>query len=192
MKRIPLIPTLIVIAAMAFMISLGFWQIRRAEWKEGLLAQYAAAAGKPPIAYPLVPSKKDAPMFRQATGFCLSVQSWRSVSGRNVKDVPGWAHIAHCATGGGEGPGMQVDMGWSNAPADPVWKGGEVSGIIAPDRTAIIRLVATTPAPGLSASKPPDIADIPNNHRGYAAQWFIFAALAGIIYALALRRRQKA
>ncbi|MDB5686282.1 MAG: surfeit locus 1 family protein, partial [Rhizorhabdus sp.] len=42
---------------------------------------------------------------------------------------------------------------------------------------------------GLEPSVPPSIADIPNNHRGYAVQWFIFALTAAIIYAIALRRR---
>ncbi len=30
---------------------------------------------------------------------------------------------------------------------------------------------------------------MPNNHLAYAVQWFLFAAIAGAIYVLALRRR---
>ena len=48
-----------------------------------------------------------------------------------------------------------------------------------------------TPAAGLEANPAPDLSSVPNNHLAYAVQWFIFAALAGIIYALALRRRMK-
>jgi surfeit locus 1 family protein len=190
MKKLPLLPTLIVALSMGAMIYLGIWQLHRAAWKESLIAQYAAAASKPPMAFPLVPSRTKTPLFRRATGFCLAVKSWRSVSGENLQNQPGWSHIAQCQTGGGEGPGMQVDMGWSRNLKDPVWKGGEVSGTIAADNTAIIRLVSSTPAPGFVASKPADIADIPNNHLSYAVQWFIFAGLAGLIYVIALFRRK--
>jgi cytochrome oxidase assembly protein ShyY1 len=54
-----------------------------------------------------------------------------------------------------------------------------------------MRLVAATPAPGLQASAPPSIESIPNNHMSYAIQWFAFAAIALVIYALALRKRLK-
>ena len=85
---------------------------------------------------------------------------------------------------------MSVDVGWSKNPnAQASWSGGPVSGIIAPDRQTRMRLVAATPAPGLSASAPPSIRSIPNNHRWYAIQWFAFAAIALIIYALAVRKR---
>jgi cytochrome oxidase assembly protein ShyY1 len=52
-----------------------------------------------------------------------------------------------------------------------------------------MRLVAASPPPGLEPSAPPSLASIPNNHRSYALQWFSFAAIALIIYALALRKR---
>ena len=38
---------------------------------------------------------------------------------------------------------------------------------------------------------PPSIESIPNNHLAYAVQWFLFAAVAAIIYVIALRRRDK-
>jgi len=34
------------------------------------------------------------------------------------------------------------------------------------------------------------VGDIPNNHLAYAVQWFLFAGIAGVIYALALKRRR--
>ncbi|RJF93547.1 SURF1 family protein [Sphingomonas cavernae] len=192
MKRWPIISTIIVAGAVLVMISLGMWQLRRMHEKNMLLAEYAEAANQPPIAWPAVPSRKDAPLFRRATGFCTEVTGWNAVAGRNAKGEAGWAHIAACRTGGAEGPGMQVDMGWSRAPADPAWTGGEVTGIVAPDTKHIIRLVSHMPAPGLEASQPPKMDDIPNNHLAYAVQWFFFAAVAGLIYVLALRRRKQA
>ena len=52
-------------------------------------------------------------------------------------------------------------------------------------------LVLEAAVPGLEPSVPPSIEMIPNNHRSYAAQWFIFAAIAAIIYLLALRKRNR-
>jgi surfeit locus 1 family protein len=188
-KRLPLIPTIIVAAAIAVMIGLGVWQLQRAQWKNGLLTQYARAAALPPIAWPAMPMAKDAPLFRRASGFCLSVTGWTSSAGRNLNGEAGWSHIASCRTGGAEGPGMQVDMGWSRDPANPAWTGGAVSGTVAPDTKHIIRLISATPAPGLQPSLAPNPQDIPNNHLAYAVQWFLFAGVAALIYWLALRRR---
>ena len=52
-----------------------------------------------------------------------------------------------------------------------------------------MRLVAATAPPGLEPSAPPSIDQIPNNHRAYAVQWFLFALIAGVIYVLAVRKR---
>ena len=66
-----------------------------------------------------------------------------------------------------------------------------MSGIIAPDSVSRMRLVSTTPGPGLAASALPSPDSIPNNHLNYAIQWFLFAAIAGVIYVLALKRRER-
>ena len=87
---------------------------------------------------------------------------------------------------------MSVEVGWSKNPnAQFRWDGGPVSGIIAPDRKTRMRLVAATSPPGLEPSAPPSIDQIPNNHRSYAVQWFLFAQIAAVIYALALRKKLK-
>ena len=85
---------------------------------------------------------------------------------------------------------MAVEVGWSKDPkANVQWSGGNVSGIIVPDRNRKIRLHSNTPANGLQPSAPASLEAIPNNHRFYAVQWFLFAAIALIIYVFALRRR---
>ena len=192
MMRLPFLPTAVVAAAVATMIGLGIWQLNRAEWKKELIARYEAAAKLPPIAWPRVPPSDDALLYRRATGFCLEVAGWRAAAGRNAAGQSGWSHIASCRTGGLEGPGMQVDMGWSNSSAAPAgWRGGPVSGIIVSDREHKIRLVSDRPAPGLEPSAKPSPQAMPNNHLMYAGQWFFFAITAAIIYFLTLRRRQK-
>ena len=190
-RRVPVVATLTVVAAVTVMIALGIWQLQRAKWKEGLLARYEQAEKLPPMIWPTVPLKSEQlPLFRHATGVCLKRIGKRAVGGENLAGEPGYVQILHCRTGGGEGPGMSVEVGWSKDPnAKVTWPGGPVSGIIAPDRRSGMRLVAATPAPGLQASAPPSIEQIPNNHRSYAVQWFAFAGIASLIYALALRKR---
>ena len=188
MKRLPLVPTLLVVAAALVMIGLGVWQLQRAAEKKALLARYAAAQNLPPIALPQVPDPKDPPLYRRASAFCLRVTDWKALSGRNLKGDAGWVHIASCARGA-EGPGFQAVMGWSASPDAPKWGGGEVEGVVGPDREHIVKLVARTPAPGLAPAAPPSLDDVPDNHLFYAAQWFFFAAAAVVIYLLALRKR---
>jgi cytochrome oxidase assembly protein ShyY1 len=175
------------------MIGLGIWQLQRAKWKEGLLAQYAQAQRLPPITWPTIPLKDaQLPLFRNATGVCLRPLGKRAVAGENRAGEPGYVQIVDCATGA-EGPGMSVEVGWSRNPNAKVnWLGGPVSGVIAPDRHTRMRLVAASAPPGLEASAPPSIETIPNNHLSYAIQWFAFAATALVIYGLAVRKRMKA
>ena len=188
-RRLPIIPTIIVAAAVATMVALSFWQLRRAEWKEGLLARYQVAQTMPPIAFPTTPIGRDLPLFRRASGLCLQPISSRATAGRNRKGEPGYSHIVDCRTGA-EGPGMSVDIGWSADPnAGKGWKGGPVSGVIAPDKTNRMRLVSDRGFAGLEPSAPPSTESIPNNHRAYAVQWFLFALIALTIYTLALRGR---
>jgi cytochrome oxidase assembly protein ShyY1 len=189
-RRLPVIPTIIVAAAVLTMIGLGIWQLSRAREKDALLEQLAAAKDLPPISYPTGPLPEDQlPLFRYATGMCLQPVSKRLTAGRNAQGETGYSHIVDCRTGA-EGPGLSVDIGWSRNPNIQVnWPGGAVSGVIAPDSRMRMRLVAATAAPGLQPSAPPTIEQIPNNHRSYAVQWFLFAALAAGIYLLALRKR---
>ena len=189
LRRIPLIPTILVGLAVAVMIGLGIWQLDRRAEKEALLATYQAASGKPPISWPTLPPVEPLPLFRHATGNCLQVVGFRTSAGQNLKAEPGYLIIADCRTGA-EGPGMSVELGWSKDPnAGKTYRGGLVSGLIAPDGRTGMRLVAATPGPGLMPSAPPSPETIPNNHFSYAIQWFLFAGIALIIYILALRQR---
>ncbi|WP_206518675.1 SURF1 family protein [Stakelama tenebrarum] len=206
MPRLPLLPTLIVALAVAAMIALGFWQLDRRTWKLALIEQFSGKLEQPEIAFPRPPVGEQY-LFRRASAFCLRPTGWDRRAGHSVDGTTGYRMIAQCATGGGEGPVLLVDMGVTNDPnAQPDWKGGEVHGVIAaaPGSESLIgsalsneaaptmlMLVSDTPAPGLEATTPPDPAGLPNNHLAYAVQWFLFAGVAVIIYLLALRRRQR-
>ena len=202
MKRLPILPTIMVGLAIAIMLALGIWQLQRKAEKEAMIAQYAANITRPAIAFPTNPVD-DALLFRKAAGLCLEPVSWSQRSGRDATGGTGWRQIAQCRTGA-EGPGMTVQLGLSPQPGGkPDWNGGAVSGYIshAPDdqplilsligmaRPKTLMLVAATPVGGLAANPVPDLSSVPNNHLAYAVQWFLFAAIAGIIYAIAVRRR---
>jgi cytochrome oxidase assembly protein ShyY1 len=196
-RRLPVLPTIVVLAAVAVLVALGVWQLQRAAWKQGLLARYSEAEKAPPIVFPTMPLRDDQlPLFRHATGVCLRVIGHRAIGGENRSGEPGYVQILDCATGA-EGPGMSVEVGWSKDPNAKVsWTGGPVSGIIVPDRRSRMRLVADGAPPGLEPSKTPDVstatAVTPAGHRGYAATWFALAAIALVIYALAVRKKLKA
>ena len=190
-RKWPLIPTILVAAAVATMIALGVWQLERRQEKLALLERLAAAQHLPPIAWPTAPSAAPLPLYRAATGNCLAVTGFRTAAGQNQEGDSGFLIIADCRQGG-EGPGMAVELGWSKNPnAGRAYKGGLVSGVIAPDSKSRMRLVAAAPGPGLAASATPSPDSIHNNHLSYAIQWFLFAAAAALIYVLALRLRQR-
>jgi surfeit locus 1 family protein len=186
------VPTLIVGVAVAIMIGLGLWQLQRAKLHQAQLASYAAASRLPPISFPTVPVQDvQSLMYRYATGNCMRVSGRRTSVGENRAGEPGFAIILDCATGA-EGPGMSVEVGWSKDPnAATPWRGGLVSGVIVPDDKSRFRLVADGAVPGLQPSAPPTptVRVSPGRNRGYAATWFSFAAIAIIIYALAVRKR---
>lgn len=181
------------------MIALGVWQLAvRLPQKEAYLAQLAQNPARPETAFPRFPD--DTMLFRRASAVCLEPFRF-DVAGAGSA---GYRVIAECRTGA-EGPGMLVQLGTTrDFKAKPAWTGGEVRGFIshAPDGRSLIAslfdhtprrlmLVAATPAPGLTANTGPDLASVPNNHFAYGMQWFLFAAVALIIYAIALRRRSR-
>jgi surfeit locus 1 family protein len=191
-KRLPLVPTILVAMVVAACIAAGVWNLQRAKLHQAELKSYEAASSLPAIAFPTAPlSNEHLPIYRFATGNCLRVVNRRTTVGENRAGEPGFGIILDCATGA-EGPGMSVQVGWSKNPnAGTNWKGGLVSGEIVRDNKTRMRLMAATPAPGLEANGPvkATVSVSPQQNRGYALQFFSFAAIALVIYGLALRKR---
>lgn len=190
MKNWPIIPTIVVAAAVAIMIGLGIWQLQRMGEKEALLERYAAAQNLPSVTYPTVPVEGDLPLFRKSAISCLKVVGWQSVAGKNIDGKSGIAHLAECQTSGGEGPGALVAVGWTNKLTNPSWTGGTVNGVIAPETNRVIKLVVTDEINGVQKLAPPSTQSIPNNHLMYAVQWFFFALAAAVIFFIAVRKKQ--
>ena len=185
-RRLPPVATLLVLLAVAIMIRLGFWQIARLHQKEALLARYSASVQQQaPVPWPTDAEAARLSLYRHSQLLCTRVTGITAVSGRNATGTPGWAHVAICNRTGGT---TRVVLGWSTGPEPVSWAGGNATGVIAPGDATGPRLVANPPLAGLAANAAPDPRDIPNNHFSYAVQWFLFAATALVIYAIAVRK----
>lgn len=169
--RVPVLPTLIVAAAVAAMIGLGIWQLQRAQWKEGLIAELESSGAR-----------------RAATIECAVDAVPEVRAGRNRGGEVGYRYLVPCRARGGE---VMLDLGWSRRPdaLRRLERSGAFAGTISGAGREIEMLVLERPMPPLEPSALPAAAEIPNNHLLYALQWFFFAAAAAVIYALALRRK---
>ena len=197
MRRLPLIPTLFVAAAVLTMIGLGIWQLQRARWKEALLAEYDRAMTLPAVDLdPLLASGRPLPelSFRRALVSCDARDvPVEARAGRNLADTVGQAFTIPCRPGAtGPARRLRVNAGWATRP-DAVRRlslRGTIAGRLSlVEADGPVTLTAATAVPPLVPSQPPGPETIANNHRLYAWQWFFFAIAAAVIYLLALRRR---
>ncbi len=197
MRRLPIFATLLVAAAIATMIGLGIWQLQRAGFKERVIASYRAAASLPPLDLDPLLERGDSLAdiaFRTAILSCRSdgeVSDLRG--GRSRNGQGGYSYLVACRPGASGAAGrLLVNAGWSPLPDGDlrIPLGGRISGTIgAVEAGRPIILTADQAVAPLVPSAPPSLDTIPNNHLGYAIQWFLFAAAALAIYVVALRRR---
>lgn len=175
-----------VLIAIPLMLGLGVWQYQRHLWKDALLARYAANASAPPLRLTgAIPAGSE---FRTVD---LDVDCaggpTQEIGGANREGNAGFAHLLHCAAGA---QAILLDIGWSartrhmQVPAFAA----RVRGRLGTQTPEGWLLIAAQPTPPLAASAFPSAADIPNNHLSYALQWWSFAAILAIIYAIWLRR----
>lgn len=194
--RLPVVPTILVALAVAAMIALGVWQLHRRVEKHAFIAQVTANPARPPVGFPQAPD--DALLLRRSAVLCRGpVAIERAGAG-----AAGFRVIATCGADA-EGSGARVQLGTTRDPlARVAWPGGAVTGwlVHAPDSRPLIvslfqhrpqplMLVSDRPLAGLAANAVPDAGQVPDNHLAYAVQWFLFAGIAAIIYAIAVMRR---
>ena len=202
-RKLPVIPTLLVLAAAGYMVHLGLWQLDRLAQKEAKIARFTAAQGdRSPVSIGEVwrYRQSDARDFHRTQFWCQQVLQISAQSGRNAAGQAGWAHIARCLTAPVDTQGFHpteapkgvladVVLGWSNKPAPVAWTGGQVQGLVVPGGEFSHHVVADPALAGLASNATPDPRDLPNNHLSYAVQWFLFALTALVIYAVAVRKR---
>lgn len=197
MKRLPILATLVVAAAVAVMIGLGVWQLQRAAWKDRLLAELEAIQSLPPLDLDQALAASEAPAlaFRRARITCSAREATASPrAGRNRRGVTGYSYFIPCRPGAeGLAGRIQINAGWSQQPNSLLRLNADeiVAGRIGTaEQEGPIILTADAAIGPLEPSAAPSVDQIPNNHLAYAFQWFFFAGTAALIFLLALRRRR--
>jgi surfeit locus 1 family protein len=217
--RFPWVLTAASLLSLAVLLSLGFWQLQRLEWKQDLIHRSEAAAGLPEVPLGAL-GEMTAPEFRSAILAC-DFGNRRFVELQSILDgEPGVRLISEC-------DGWLVDLGFVPQTIS------DRSAMKTPSRTGIIAQARRVEAPGVFAPAPegnrfyardtgamsralgmergarpyvlfattsvwPDWqalepsappAAFSNNHLGYALTWFGLA-LALIGFYIALMRRK--
>lgn len=192
-RQLPIIPTILVVAAAAIMVWLGFWQLGRAEEKAQMIAEFEAAQSNNEVV-DISSEAMSALVYRQVRVDCPNPFGQQAVAGRNEYGQSGYAHRVQCTDlpsdefHGNTVSQVFADIGWSRAPQASEFSGGVVSGTL----VALgddFKVVSGEPLAGLQRLAKPDPNDLPNNHLAYAGQWFFFALTALVIYWFAVRSR---
>lgn len=205
-RRSILPPLIFGIVTTAILLSLGFWQLRRMEWKEAMLAEIQAGidAAPQPIPAQVAPSMKYMPVTvtGRTTGDEILVLSGTKELGGGYNIVSGFVTD--------DGRRILLDRGfvtqdYRHSPRPPValevvgnlhWPQDKSSSTPDPDLQAGIWFARDVPAmaemlktePVLVVAAqvagdaqgvmpiPIGIEGVPNSHLSYAVQWFLFAA----------------
>ena len=208
-----LIPLVASLGGLAVLVALGFWQLGRAEWKDGVIAAIEARLGEAPVPLPVAPDpatdRYRAVRVTGRVGEGVGVFStWRGPG-------PGYRIVAPFEADGGRR--ILLDRGFAASPdgvrvpagrvavegnlhwpeereADPAdgWEARDVPALAAALGTEPILVVArATSDPAGVRPIPLDIEGIPDNHLGYAVQWFGLAAVWGGMSTLWFRRARR-
>jgi surfeit locus 1 family protein len=223
MMRRLILPLIFGIGGVAVLMGLGFWQLQRLAWKEGVLAGIEARIGDDPVALPSAPDQvADLYLPVTVTGEFTGNEVQVLVSTRD--DGAGFRVVSAFRTGDGRrilvdegfvtdegnvhpGPAQGVTVTgnlhwpdevdrWTPAPdfSEGLFFARDVAAMAAALDTEPVLVVAravtgTTPR---ARPMPVGTAGIPNNHLGYAVQWFGMAAVwAGMTGFLLWRIRRR-
>ncbi len=134
-RRRLLVPSLITAVLLAILLTLGFWQLRRLAWKEGLLAEIARAEHGPPAPLGAQPP----PRFARVTATGTLRPGKFALYGDDVRDIgPATvmgAQLVEILDRPGL-PSVLVDLGWvpsdAHTPAKPVSGPATITGFARP------------------------------------------------------------
>jgi surfeit locus 1 family protein len=203
-RRIPLLPTVVVVALVAVLAGLGTWQLQRREWKAGLIVQLEAAQTLPllePIDFQRAMQGETSVQYRRAELPCSpgKVLPYDLKGGSSIGGKSGFLVLVSCRPNR-RPPDIVAVAGWTQRAdafrtavmVDTIFKGVVIERPYgdAPGRPQFM-LIPDTAVPPLKPSRIPTPADLPDNHLSYAGQWFGLAAVLVAIYVLWLRRRPR-
>ncbi len=208
------LPLILSLGGLAALMALGFWQIGRADWKDGVIATLEARLAEAPVPLPAAPDP-EADLYRavrstgRVDGEGIAVFStWRGAGpgyrivapfvtddGRRVLLDRGHAATPDAARAPAERIAVEGNLNWpAEVEGDPSdgWEARDVPALAAALGTEPVLIVArATSDPGGVRPVPLDTAGIPDNHLGYAVQWFGLAAVWAGMAALWFHRRRR-
>lgn len=199
-------PLVLGIAGCAILIQLGLWQLRRAEWKDGMLEQIQASIDAAPVPLPADPdpSMKYLPVTVSGTTAAVEID----VLSHTREQGGGYQIVSRFITDDGrailldrgfvpqqlrhvERPPVRLtirgNLHWpdekGSATPDPnlgenIWFARDVPAMAQALDTEPVLVVASFVEGDAQGVEPIPVAieGIPNNHLSYAVQWFLIAA----------------
>ncbi|MGR3467168.1 MAG: SURF1 family protein, partial [Shimia sp.] len=197
---------LIGVLGTAVLAGLGVWQLQRLEWKESVLAEIEARRGAEPVALPVTATEAEdeyRPVFADGTfagpelhvlvsqqrigaGYRI-VRAFETGERRIMVDLGFVRDDAKDAAREIEQARVTGVLHWPDEvdgfTPDPdraanIWFAREVpvmSEALGTEPTLVVASALDPALPGVQPL-PPTTAHIPNNHLGYAVQWFGLAA----------------
>ena len=220
MRRI-LLPLILGLIGAAILASLGVWQLQRMAWKEGVLAQIEARIQEAPVALPSRPDPEDdlfrpvrvsgtilPPTIRvlvsqKSTGVGYRLVNAMELADRTILVDRGFVPLeADPATPPFEGVTVTGNLHWpderdsftpENDRAANIWFAREVDVLAQALGTEPVLVVVRETSFDDHPVTPLAVGTegIPNNHFGYAVQWFGLAAVWTAMLGLFLWRQRK-
>ena len=205
------LPLLFGIFGCAVLVSLGLWQVQRLAWKEGILAEIEARIHSEPAALPLAVTEADRYLpvalegkigadalrvlvsQKQVGAGYLVVSAFEMADGRRVLLDRGFVRLEAAIPEGGavavkgnvHFPDERVSATPENDEAKNIWFARDVARMaefLGTEPVLVVAREVSPPEAGI-APLPVDTAHIPNDHLGYAVQWFglavVWAAMTG-------------
>jgi len=210
MLRRMIFPILMGIVGCAILIALGIWQLNRMAWKEGVLARIEARIHAAPVPLPTAVTEAGdeyrAVMVQGAfTGEFIEllagqkgtspgvriIEAFATADGRRILIDRGFledsARSAPRTGGATEVTGHLLwpdDTDSFTPPPDPktgLWFARDLPAMAAKLNAEPALIVASEPTGDGIAPVPVDTSSIPNDHWGYAIQWFGLATVWAVM-----------
>lgn len=221
MFRRMILPLVFGLVGAAILISLGVWQVQRMQWKEGILARITATIAADPVALPGQPDPqadlyKPVTLTGRFTGEVIRVLVSRKDIGAGVRIIGAFetADGRRVLVDRGflpdadknrvltvTGATIIGNLHWPEEtdsftpPPDAttgLWYARDVAAMAKALATEPTFIVAREPTGDGIEAMPVDTSGIPNDHWGYAIQWFSLAAVwLGMTAYLLWRIRQR-